>query len=151
MCFIEREDLRVTAAIQELVPSEILSTKQKNGFKNPPILACEDCDYKGRGDHQCVTSAESTGEESMRSYTELAELHNLVLREVVIGEGGEVSMFEDETFKLCSVCGGWHHSGRISGDQVGESPRIQPQLPATGEALYEVLKASCAKVDEEGR
>ena len=33
---IEREDLRVTAAIQALVPSEILSTKQKNGLKRVP-------------------------------------------------------------------------------------------------------------------
>lgn len=33
---IEREDLRVTAEIQALVPPEVLSTKQKNGLKRPP-------------------------------------------------------------------------------------------------------------------
>ena len=33
---IEREDLSVTAAIQELVPPEILSTKQKMGLKRVP-------------------------------------------------------------------------------------------------------------------
>ena len=33
---IEREDLRVTAEIQAIVPAEVLSTKQKNGLKRVP-------------------------------------------------------------------------------------------------------------------
>jgi DNA polymerase family A len=33
---IDREDLRVTAEIQRIVPSEVLSNKQKSGLKRPP-------------------------------------------------------------------------------------------------------------------
>ena len=151
---IEREDLRVTAAIQALVPSEILSTKQKNGFKNPPILACEDCDYKGRGDHQCVTSAESTGEGSMRSYTELAELHNLVLREVVIGEAEKCRCSKTKRGE-CAVCAG---AGIIPvglveirwASPLAFNPNSPPQVKRFMRYLKHPVPKSMKKVDEQG-
>jgi len=95
---IDREDIRVTAAIQAIVPAEVLSTKQKNGYKNPPILNCEDCEYKGRGDHICT-------EGTVVSYSDLAEMHGLMKREVILTEE-EKCRCTVKTRSVCDVCMG---------------------------------------------
>jgi hypothetical protein len=89
---IAREDERVTKEIQLLVPAEVLSTKQKNGLKRPPILKCEDCGYEGRGDHVCTIGGDDPNEDGVPSevqtviipFTHLAEQNGLVQREVTL-------------------------------------------------------------------
>lgn len=95
---ILRESLRVDAEIRAMVPPEVLSTKQKNGYKNPPILNCEDCDYKGREDHQCTEGTEVL-------YRELAEAHGLVKREVTLTTP-EKCRCTVKTRSACGVCAG---------------------------------------------
>ena len=56
---IDREDLRVTAEIQRIVPSEVLSNKQKSGLKRPPkdlsgLVEIEVVIEKEEKCHQCV-------------------------------------------------------------------------------------------------
>jgi uracil-DNA glycosylase family 4 len=51
---IVEEGIRADAAIKAIVPAEVLTQKQKFGYKNPPILNCEECGYAGRGDHFCL-------------------------------------------------------------------------------------------------
>lgn len=50
---IEREDQRVTAAIQQVVPAEVRGQKQKQGYKRNPLLECPWCHGEFRGDHEC--------------------------------------------------------------------------------------------------
>lgn len=91
---IVEEDIRATESIKQLVPDEVLAQKQKNGYKNPPILSCEDCDYKGRGDHICTLGGDDPDEDGQVSeiqnvaipYSLLAEENGLVLREVELKE-----------------------------------------------------------------
>lgn len=122
---IDREDQRVTAAIQEIVPAEILSTKQANGYKNPPILTCEECGWKGRTDHLCTPIQEESQEELSESeppdssasseppspklipYRDLAESHGLVLREVTLKEEEKCRCKKKERESgSCAVCAG---------------------------------------------
>ena len=95
---IDREDLRVTAEIQSIVPSELRTMKQKNGYKNPPILPCADCDYKGRGDHPCI-------EGTVVLFSELAEFHGLVQRTVTL-TAPEKCRCTKKTRSACAVCAG---------------------------------------------
>lgn len=95
---IERESLRVDSEIRAMVPIEVLSTKQKNGYKNPPILNCEDCDYAGREDHQCIEGTEVL-------YRDLAAAHGLVNREVTLTTP-EKCRCTVKTRSACVVCAG---------------------------------------------
>lgn len=92
---IEREELIIDEKIREMVPEEVLSQKQKNGYKRPPILGCEACDYKGRGDHICGIE--------IIPYVDLAELNGLVLREVVLKEN-EKCLCTRKNRNVCDVC-----------------------------------------------
>lgn len=78
---IEIESVRVDAEVKSIVPAEVLAQKQKNGYKNPPILECleAECEYRGRGDHICVDGL-------CVEYRVLAEQNGLVEREVTIQE-----------------------------------------------------------------
>lgn len=84
---------RVDLEIQALIPQEVLSSKQKNGYKNPPILICE-CGWKGRVDHECMT------------YAELAEINGLTLREVVIEGDSEKCRCSKKERGNCAMCVG---------------------------------------------
>jgi DNA polymerase I-like protein with 3'-5' exonuclease and polymerase domains len=95
---VESEDAAVDMKIRALVPPEVLSQKQKNGYKNPPILSCDDCDYKGRGDHICQ-------EGIIVSYSDLAGIAGLVYREVTLTEP-EKCRCTEKTRSACAVCAG---------------------------------------------
>lgn len=99
---VEREEIEKGAEIQHLVPPEVLSTKQKNGLKNPPILACGDCEFKGRVDHFCPDEG---GLLTLVPYADLAEENGLVLREIVIGEEEKCRCAKSKRAE-CDVCGG---------------------------------------------
>lgn len=92
------EGLKIDGQIRELVPEEVLSQKQKNGYKNPPILSCEDCDYKGRGDHICT-------DVMVVPFSQLAEAHGLVLRQVTLIEP-EKCRCTKKMRPACDVCRG---------------------------------------------
>ncbi len=81
-----------------MVPAEVLQQKQKNGLKNPPILNCGDCEYKGRGDHICT-------ELNAIPYATLAEENGLVLREILIG-ADEKCRCTRKGRDACGVCRG---------------------------------------------
>jgi len=100
---IDRESLRVDDEIRALVPAEVLSTKQKNGYKVPPILSCDDCHWKGRTDHLCPGES---GQEELQQveYVELAELAGLVQREVVIEGTEEKCHCSKKNRPACHVC-----------------------------------------------
>lgn len=97
---IETETVRVTSEVKSLVPETVLATKQKYGYKNPPILKCleEDCDYAGRTDHPCVGDV-------VVLYSVLAESHGLVLREVMVPEK-EKCRCTKKGRADCDVCAG---------------------------------------------
>lgn len=133
---IERETIRVTAAIQPLVPESVLSSKHaKGGYKNPPILTCGDCGWKGRTDHECKgevgdehrsvegsgdvalvavdsgdtadrgSGGDTGGDARLVRYEELAEENGLVRREVEVGEGEKCRCTVKERGE-CLVCKG---------------------------------------------
>lgn len=111
---IKGDDERADVKIRALVPEEVLGQKQKNGLKNPPILVCEDCGFKGRGDHICQASDISIGEDStnislsggqVMPYSVLAEANGLVLREVTLKED-EKCRCTSKTRNACDVCKG---------------------------------------------
>lgn len=105
---IEREGERVDVEIRAMVPAEVLSTKQKNGYKNPPILVCEACRVKTRTDHFCpATFCVNAGEIEARfvPYAEMAEENGLVQREVVIEEDEKCRCSKKERAS-CLICAG---------------------------------------------
>lgn len=110
---IDVQAVRVDEAIKAMVPEEVLGQKQKNGYKNPPILKCEDCDYKGRGDHICTIGGDAPNEDGEPSeiqnvaipYPTLAEQNGLVYREVTIGEE-EKCRCTKKTRESCAICVG---------------------------------------------
>lgn len=115
---IAEENIRADATIKGMVPAEVLAQKQKNGYKNPPILKCEDCDYEGRGDHFCNGPISDGGDDPTSLdnnvgsiqvrpvlYSELAEQNGLVLREVTIKEE-EKCRCTKKNRSGCNVCAG---------------------------------------------
>jgi uracil-DNA glycosylase family 4 len=119
---VEKEELAVDEKIRAMVPEEVLSQKQKNGYKNPPILKCEECGYEGRGDHFCkangnveeMSADAEDNDDSISSggigvrvvgYSELAEQNGLVLREVTIKEE-EKCRCTKKNRSGCDVCAG---------------------------------------------
>jgi hypothetical protein len=106
---IKRESERVDREIRALVPAEVLSTKQKNGFKLPPILECEVCGWAGRTDHLCVVdeSGDCPNPELVQvSYVEMAAAAGLVQREVTIEGDDEKCRCSKKNRATCSTCGG---------------------------------------------
>jgi len=99
---IEREQLRVDDEVRALVPPEVLSTKQKNGYKSPPILECDICHWKGRTDHLCPSGDIL----AQVPYETLAEGAGLVLRPVTISGEKEKCSCSKKVRMSCSVCGG---------------------------------------------
>lgn len=99
--------LEVDEKVRAIVPVEVLGKKQKNGYKRPPILECEECGYKGRGDHICISANEEDGvqQNTVISYSHLAELQGLVMREVVIEEEEKCLCVKKER-SACGVCAG---------------------------------------------
>ena len=105
----------MTASVQALVPPEVLSTKQKNGYKDPPLLTCGDCGIRTRGDHLCLKDERSEATDSFFDstgdakpcvfYANLAESHGLVLREVTIREGEKCRCLKKNRGS-CAVCAG---------------------------------------------
>jgi uracil-DNA glycosylase family 4 len=105
---IVEEGLRADAAIKEIVPEEVLAQKQKEGYKNPPILTCSECGWKGRVDHLCMPSATEDGEMlpvKTVLYSEMAEENGLMLREVVVKEKTKCRCKKAER-SGCDVCAG---------------------------------------------
>lgn len=110
---IVEEGLRADAAIKEMVPEEVLAQKQKFGYKNPPILKCEECGYEGRTDHFCSSKrdcdidngSEFIPEVEFTTYAELAEQSGLVLREVIVGEEEKCRCTKAKR-SGCDVCAG---------------------------------------------
>jgi len=100
---IEHEQIRVDDSIRSLVPPEVLSTKQKNGYKLPPILECEICHCKGRQDQLCL---QGDGEIIPTLYSTLAESHGLVQREVTITGDKEKCTCKKKSRATCPVCNG---------------------------------------------
>ena len=107
---IVEEDARATEAIKAIVPAEVLAQKQKEGYKNPPILTCSDCNWKGRTGHFCTPPTDA-GEEVVVSvgdwvpYESLAEENGLVLREVTIKEDVKCRCTKAKRGE-CAVCAG---------------------------------------------
>lgn len=99
---IVEEGLRADAAIKGMVPAEVLAQKQKFGYKNPPILACTGCEFRGRVDHFCPDEG---GVLALVPYVDLAEENGLVLREVKIGEEEKCRCTKSKR-NACDVCGG---------------------------------------------
>jgi len=156
---INREDAEVTAKIQSIVPAEVLSTKQKNGFKNPPLLECEECHLKTREDHICGVGpadslfAQQGGE--LVSYADLAAAHGLVLREVTISGAAEKCRCSTKNRSSCSVC---HGTGIIPAGTVEMrwatpvefNPNSRPQVIRFMKFLHHPVPKSAKKVDANG-
>lgn len=97
---IIEEDARATEAIKAIVPDEVLAQKQKFGYKNPPILKCNDCGFKGRVDHFCP---DEEGLLTPVPYADLAEENGLVLRPITVKEN-EKCRCTKTTRNACDVC-----------------------------------------------
>lgn len=155
---ITRKDAEVTAKIQSIVPAEVLSTKQKNGYKNPPLLECEECHLKTREDHICgVGPADSlfTAEGELLPYADLAESHGLVLREVTISGNAEKCRCSAKARPYCSTC---HGTGIIPAGTVEMrwvqpvefNPNSRPQVIRFMKYLKHPVPKSAKKVDDNG-
>lgn len=108
---VEGEQIRKGIEIQAIVPEEVLAQKQKYGFKNPPLLKCDDCGDKFRIDHFCtieIEDEENGIKEQIQQfvpYVQLAEENGLVLREVIVKEEEKCRCTKKNRAE-CDVCVG---------------------------------------------
>lgn len=147
---IEVESIRVNGEVKALVPEEVLNSKQKYGYKLPPILKCDEdgCDFKGRGDHHCDPIGE------LVAYRDLAEAAGLVQREVVVPEDTKCRCTK-ATRAVCDVCGG---SGEIKAGTkeirwaalTEFNPNSAPQVKRFIKFLKHPIPKHAKRVDQSG-
>lgn len=153
---IERDVLRVDNEIRAMVPPEVLSMKQKNGYKMPPILECETCHWKGRTDHICMGASEND-EVALKQipYTKLAALNGLVQREVIITGDQEKCSCSKKSRQNCPVCLGTGivPAGTVQlrwAAPVEFNPNSRPQVIRFMKYLKHPIPKSAKKVDANG-
>ena len=133
---IEREDLRVTAEIQRIVPSEVLSNKQTKGLKRNPAIACRICGVITRGEHDCGDDDYA----GVMTYEALAKESGLVEIEVVI-EKEEKCQCLKKNRPSCPVCLG---AGIVPAGSVlrrwAEPVEFNPNSPLQVKRFMKFLK-----------